>query len=1148
MKGYHRFPYADYGLLLSGSHEGELSVTVSLKSSSITATLKLRLVEHASIVPQQLVLYNHPSSTGYFTISGGSGYFTLLTQSKASDDQVATVSHVTANNSILVMAVDDGSRNIGISDLCLANSTARASVRVASVDTLTVLAAQLIEQGSTVQALLQLRDAEGLLIPIQPSVMRFTLAASQDEGILATEFVMINAAGEAVYEVTGRRLGDTTLIGSVAVTTEPRLTSQPCPVQVFAPLKLLPRHLTLVVGTVYQVTATGGPYPDARLEFYTSNKTVCDVSSVSGVVTAAVIGTTTVRARAYVKTTLQTTPAASTDESLHRAILECQDVVIIDVVAMASIELEAPTIHLESGTSMPLHVIGRSIIAATGDDEDDDDSEEHHQLNNSVKFSASKLTPVSYATADPPLLFEWSSSDKRVAALTNVFHENGILVGSNNNGVVRLLAHEPGHSTITVTVSPSRPTEADSTQQLLHNKIYTAKLRVKVFESLSLLAPNTAVATVLLAPGALYQLSTNRDGRSKMSYNIGSWCASNSSTNSSSGGGVVAVSKSGVLTATAHTGDATVLVTATDAAGVTQRVAILVQVRDVRYMQASVTRVLSVTGDSNLDSVPVGATLPLIITYHDNTGRTFDAVNNTSSTPLSVNANRRDHVRCESVSSSGGASVVIANVRAPGQTVLELQHAVSSTVTLKHYLRIPSRSAVLPVQACISVGQTLCYSTAIRGAKSEDGYWFSDGPQLAVDKNSGVATALSTGRTTVTYVIEADAAGAAVLAPYVDVTVQPIEQVLLMGPNAALSDGEVGDVIHVPIALIAACDDAGQDSAVATCYPPALPSRVWLSSVKCDISLDDATKYNINEVFVAEPVYTRNLGYSCAVRVLAQQVAWLGRLYQQQPSLSLTLRVTVANTGIPSLSKWSEVRLPFVASVHVNNTAEVVVSNIDPVEERLAVFGPVTALQQLLISSNSSSVEASLGSISATDGGMAERGVQVLGVRDAWGGEGGTNTPALITITSQLTRQTIPVVVSLQQIGDGSCASPKRPAETLGLVQLGLALLYHYHTHIFTVLCVVLTAASLAVGYQALFGPGYRQSQQAGVFAASPAAATPTSSPAAATPASPLSPNTGAGVLGGGNLNNISLWSIDSVYGAPHSPTTQGGRPSPRRL
>lgn len=70
--------------------------------------------------------------------------------------------------------------------------------------------------------------------------------------------------------------------------------------QVYPPLRLRPRIINLLVGAVYQVEATGGPEPAAGLHYYGSNDTVCSVSPDTGVLIAAALGNSTVRARALV--------------------------------------------------------------------------------------------------------------------------------------------------------------------------------------------------------------------------------------------------------------------------------------------------------------------------------------------------------------------------------------------------------------------------------------------------------------------------------------------------------------------------------------------------------------------------------------------------------------------------------------------------------------------------------------------------------------------------------------------------------------------------------------------------------------------------------------------------------------------------------
>jgi len=69
-------------------------------------------------------------------------------------------------------------------------------------------------------------------------------------------------------------------------------------IQVYPALHIEPRVIVLVVGAEYQVTATGGPYPEGRLEYYVTNRTVCDITSEGGLITANVVGSTTVQALA----------------------------------------------------------------------------------------------------------------------------------------------------------------------------------------------------------------------------------------------------------------------------------------------------------------------------------------------------------------------------------------------------------------------------------------------------------------------------------------------------------------------------------------------------------------------------------------------------------------------------------------------------------------------------------------------------------------------------------------------------------------------------------------------------------------------------------------------------------------------------------
>ena len=72
-----------------------------------------------------------------------------------------------------------------------------------------------------------------------------------------------------------------------------------------------------------------------------------------------------------------------------------QDIVIVNVIPLNKIRIYAPLTQLETGTTMPLYAFG----------------------------SEDSQNPLSYATAVPPLLFEWSINNKQVASFVGIFNK-----------------------------------------------------------------------------------------------------------------------------------------------------------------------------------------------------------------------------------------------------------------------------------------------------------------------------------------------------------------------------------------------------------------------------------------------------------------------------------------------------------------------------------------------------------------------------------------------------------------------------------------------------------------------------------------------------------------------------------------------------
>ena len=72
------------------------------------------------------------------------------------------------------------------------------------------------------------------------------------------------------FFVQGDVLGETT-VTATAKFGDRSTSSQPMPIQVFPPLQLEPRNITLIIGAKFQVRVVGGPQPSSALEFALAN-------------------------------------------------------------------------------------------------------------------------------------------------------------------------------------------------------------------------------------------------------------------------------------------------------------------------------------------------------------------------------------------------------------------------------------------------------------------------------------------------------------------------------------------------------------------------------------------------------------------------------------------------------------------------------------------------------------------------------------------------------------------------------------------------------------------------------------------------------------------------------------------------------------
>ena len=1103
-----------YGVLIPKGTPGDMSVSVTLMREGISASLALRLVPPPSLSPRHLVLYHHPSSQGYLSITGGSGYFELLpdgpvdkslfpsiVMSKIPHD-IAAVEYLVSNTTVRAVAKNLGSRVVTIRDLCVVADPPSAAVTVAIPESAALSVAPLVEQGSSVEAILYLLSSSGYRVPILPTFMQFTVTTKED--LVSLEYLKISDDGGAIYKVNGLIVGETALRGSVTDliarkdgNRDSRMVSSYEPVQVFSPLRLRPKYITLVVGGQYQVRASGGPVSSV-LQFLSSNSSVGEVDENSGVVSALQVGNTTVSVSARL-------PSSSSER-----LMRCQDVVIVRVVTLRSVEISAPTQYLEAGTAMPIHVTAFALNTSSYADQ-------------ILATSVSTLTPLNFASAEPPLVFRWSNSDASVAGLDHVLSSNKVQSSSVNfaAGIIRAL--KPGVTTVSVSVSVVRPAASIATAQIEDDATLTATFMLTVFEPLALVAPQGTAVRLLLSPGARYQLETNRDRESNVHFNPS--CdppkpatptkeSSDLRVVKSDNESLVTINANSMVLAGNVTGTTSVIVEAEENFGsVVQHSIVLVEVREVCYVMATADPIFPVASEDTdkLPNLPVGSSLPVHVTYHDCTGRTFDALANSDVTIIS---NRDDLI----VQKSSATSTVALRVRDAGQTVLAVSLPLSNTRDLSHYFRIPSGYAVTPHKDCVAVGEPVCLTSSISGI----GKWGGDG-NVEMSPTLRHALPLSPGSANVHYTL---GSGDSKQTLKGKITVRPIQQLELMKPEEFISDGAAGDSVTVPLQLSADCDASSM--AVDSCWP-ALPSAALLHHLSCSLQLDPPPSpeqaSHIDHVFLATPVYSEGTGYGCAVQVADDQVAWLREHWTLHPTsaILLTSSITAMGPYQPALSS-APLPLPLLPGVQLNGSTTIALGADTTADESVVFVGPPLALSKLQAESNSSSVSVRVEATPVASEGLAAVKLVVGVVGSLSAGD-----IVAITLTSPLTRQTFVTLVGLESSIESICLAPSLP-----IPQLILATLSHYHTHLFALLCVVLTAAAAAVGYQAWCGPGYRNTT-AGVFVNSPPPK-PAPQPQSFSPYVPQ---------GSPRDLNISLWSTDSVYGAPPSPPSL--QRSPRR-
>lgn len=446
----------------------------------IKATLSLVLVNDTIITPNRTSVFNHPRNRVNLQVNQGSGYYEFV----LSSEEIADVNYLGSTRVLEVIPKVDGLLKLALVDLCLVSKPAIAEIQVLGVGSIKVEVPERVERGQCVSAIVRMYDTMENLLPV-PSAEFLDLRPVPDSGIIGVKLQQQDkkaslSLGEIRYIVTGLELGETGL-KFISGRGKREIQSQRVFIQVFPPLRLFPRNMTLIVGSKFQITSHGGPQPDANVEYSVASAGFVGIST-SGVVAGDKLGASVITGK-----------AVGVNKVTGQRVVYSQDSIDVHVIEMQGIKIYTPLMRLKTGTTMPVWAQGIPDV----------------------------LSPIIIGSMDPPFRFAWSVTAREVGVVRHVFDDFGLVIPEEDMVSMRFSALTPGRTFLRMDVH--LPPEMGGRVDIPD---FHDSLEIEVFEELLLIHPPYPLSQqsplLVLAPNSEVQLKTNRDGLAQqVTYSLG---------------------------------------------------------------------------------------------------------------------------------------------------------------------------------------------------------------------------------------------------------------------------------------------------------------------------------------------------------------------------------------------------------------------------------------------------------------------------------------------------------------------------------------------------------------------------------------------------------------------------------------------------
>ncbi|MCP9263383.1 BMA-NPP-12 [Dirofilaria immitis] len=642
----------------------------------LQSKMEINLVEDAKAVPSMVVLLNEKRASKTIQLKCGSGHFALV----AYDSRILETEMSSGIMKVSPVAV--GKSKLEFTDLCL-NKNFTAKISVTDVEEILIEAPEFVALDTEQELQLKVRDMEGLFfLTDDADIMNVQLNASSN-------IIIITRIDALHYILRGNVVGVVTLRASAQQATGRILQSQSHNIQVYAPLQLQPKLITLIPDSVFQLEISGGPQPLPSVQYRLNNTSVAVVRS-DGLITSKAVG--------YAKIV----GSVSLDSNSP----SIEDYVVVKTVKLTGVHIQLSTSQIQVGQKGWARIDGLN---------------EHE-------------TPFSFGGALYPLKIIWKITTPGVIEIVSsvdvanrlqlkvyeLVEQTFITESPENRFHIELEALAVGQAMIHVLVTSPKNSNAFSNEV----KYYEDQLIVTVIEPLQLTIPPRYPHMLRLSPDAELDLKSNRKD-SSVQFMVPPELSSCIS--------IIGDSNSTLLARTV--GDAALVLKETKYPH-----------KELIYLPVSVTPIVSLhlkvkcseVLEKPLTVFPLGYRLHIDVESRDHFGRLFDSVKHS----LNYRPHRFDLTEIHPGNANSSFDIHLKDL---GETVFKVWDRNNPELSV--FLRFPVKDVIRPSVHSVVLFEIVCFNSPlpVSGWKELDGkrhFQF-------VDEKNGIAVAIDTGNTVI---------------------------------------------------------------------------------------------------------------------------------------------------------------------------------------------------------------------------------------------------------------------------------------------------------------------------------------------------------------------------------------------------------------